>query len=104
MYGRRVKIGIVFESPEDDMLTIDFEEGSQAEFDKACMVTAFAQMTVTRRGGHAEAVVTMSKDELRRHIYESRAVLKSMDAAAKLADREWARYRVGVRRKQNDQG
>lgn len=99
MYGRRIKVGIVFESPEDDMLSVTFEEGDQAEFDKACKVTPFVQLTVTRRGGHAEAVVTMSKDELRRHVYESRAVLKSMDAAAELADREWARYRKGLRRK-----
>ena len=102
MYGRTVTVGMNFVSPDDDALAFQFD--NQAEADEALKVTAFGQLTVTRRGGHVEAVVYMTKDELRRHVFEARAVLKSMDEAARLADREWARYREGVRRKQNDQG
>ena len=41
----------------------------------------------------------MTEDELRKHIYECRAVLKSMNQFSNLVDVEMREYRKGVRRK-----
>ena len=112
--GRKVKVGIVFECPEDEFIelaqdpdvkvAVAEEHGEQADIDKAMglQVSSFAQLTIVRRGGFTEASVFMTKGELIKHIYEARAVLRSMDEAARLADREWAGYRKGLRRERDE--
>lgn len=102
MYGRKVKIGAITEIPDDKtILDTHFENEAQAE--EALKSTSFAQMVTTRRGGHVESVVYMDEDELLRHIFEARSVLKAMREFAKLADREWSRYHKGRRKKKDVQ-
>ena len=44
----------------------------------------------------------MSKDELRRLIYDAKSIYDSMDRAADIADETWAKYRERVRKEASD--
>lgn len=112
MNGRKIKVGIIFECPDEEFVRMAGSpevaaaaaaEGMSVDEATGMSALAFAQLTVFRRGGHVESSTILTKDELIRHIYEARAVLKSMDRAAELADREWAGYRKGVRRVNSDE-
>lgn len=110
--GRKIKVGVVFECPDAEYVKIAdspevaaaaAEEGMDVDQITGMAVMPFAQLTVFRRGGHVESSTLLTKDELIRHIYEARAILKSMDKAAELADEHWAGYRKGVRRTSGDE-
>jgi len=61
-----------------------------------------ASLTVFDENEKVEAMVSMSKDELREFIYEARAIYESMDQSAKIADRTWVKYRAMVRKEADD--
>lgn len=111
--GRRVMTSISFVCPDDDVIKMsDSEEvfaQATAETGRSTMtvdevdavigivVHPVAQLTVFDGDESVESVVTMSKDDVRRLIYDLRAVYETMDDAAAIADRTWSRYRRQVR-------
>jgi hypothetical protein len=114
--GRRVKVGVVFECPDDEYVSLASdpdakvglaEELKTTAIDDAVVdremglsVTPIAQLTVTRLDGQCESAVFMTKEQLVRLAYECRAVVQTMNEAAKLADRHWAEYRRGVMKRE----
>jgi hypothetical protein len=112
--GRRVAVSVHFVAPDDESVELSGSpevlaqvasdnpesEVTQGLVDTALGMTvrAVAQLTVTREDGVVEASFFMSKDELKRHIVECRAIFDSMDEAAGLADRRWSKFRESIRR------
>lgn len=107
---RRVIVAMSFVTPDDEFLTMasdpevlieakrsspDGGELTQDLVDRVTgvKVTPVAHITILSPDEAAEAVVSMSKDELAKHIVACRAVFESMSQAAEVADRRWARYR-----------
>ena len=113
--GRRLKVGLVFEHPDDDNIALTASPEARAavaegmlkgemtpeamDLEMGMAVTAMAQLTITTKAGVAETSVYMTKGELIRHAYECRAIIKSMDRAAQMADGEWKGYREEIRRR-----
>lgn len=112
--NRTLRVGMVFVCPDDETLilsgaeakiqvaerlkTRDVDDGI-LDLEMGLKVMPFAQVTVSTADGAAEASVYMTKDDLRRHVVEARAILRTMDAAAELADAEWVRYRSETRKR-----
>lgn len=113
--GRLLDVGMSFICPDDEHIALTASPEAQAAVVEGLMthevtgdvidretgmnVTSVAKMTVSNRAGIPESTLYMSKIELIRHIYECRAILKSMDRAADLVDDEWKGYRERVRRR-----
>jgi len=95
--GRKVKFSISFECANDDFVAMTAEEQETPEM--GLEVTPVAQMTVLTDDQGVESSLFMTRDELRRLVFEAVAVYKTMEESARLADVEWARYRQGVRRR-----
>ena len=66
-------------------------------------VTAIAHIGVLDDAEKPEAFVSLSKEELAKHIVACRAVFESMDGAAEVADRRWSRYRKRKVEEANDE-
>lgn len=117
--GRTIMMGMGFVPPPDEVIAMadspelleqaarerPNEELSQKLVDEivGIKVTPVAMLTVSRENGDVETVVHMNRDELRRHIYDAKAVYDSMEKAADMADETWARYRERVRKEARDE-
>ena len=115
--GRKVKVGMVFECPDDEFISLASNPEARAELaegfktkdlDTAIVdremglnVTPIAQLTITCVDGKCESSVFMTKEQLVRLAYECRAVVQTMNDAAKLADSQWAEYRRGVMKRES---
>lgn len=114
--GQKVKVGVTFETPDDQFISMGADEDAKVAIAEGLMTyevtdelidkemglkaTPIVQLTVTHKSPVTEdRTVFMTEDELRRHIYECRAVLKSMNQFSNLVDVEMKEYRKGVRRK-----
>lgn len=114
--GSKIKIGVTFETPDDEFIALGGTEDAKVAIAEGLMThevtdqlidremglksMPIAQLTVTHKSPVSEdRTVFMTEDELRRHIYECRAVLKSMAQFSDLVDVEMKEYRKGVRRK-----
>lgn len=111
--GRRVMASIAFVPPDDEVIAMAADDNvaaqaaaelgrrdlSEADIDAVVGITVqpVAQLAVFDDGERVESLLTLNKNELRRLIYDLRAVYESMDDSAKVADRTWARYRKQVR-------
>lgn len=93
--GRKIKVGMLFEHPEDEILDMaDEVEAGVSDVDMGLDTSAFAHVCVFTAEGLVESSVVMTRERLTRFIYEARAVVKSMDRAARLADETWGSYRA----------
>lgn len=102
MFARKIKVAMVFEHPGDEALTMASE--TTESYEELGLTTAsMAQVTVFREEtGEIESSVFLSLDELRRHVFEARTIMRTLDEARKLVDGEWKGYRDAARRR-NDQ-
>ena len=113
--GHKVKIGLTFESPDEEFIALGATEDAKAAIAEGLMdheVTddliddqmglksqPIAQLTIMHKNAFvADKTVFMTEAELRLHVYECRAALKSMEEFGELVDREMKSYRKGVRR------
>ena len=113
--NRPIDVGLSFVCPEDDIIAMTAGPEVQAALAESLQtrevtndtvdretgmkVMPLAKITVTTRAGVPESVLFMNKQELIRHAYACRAIIKSMDRAAELADGEWREYREEIRRR-----
>ena len=114
--GHKVKIGLTFETPDDEYIAMGAGEEAKVAIAEGLMTheiteelidqemglgsIPIAQLTIQTKSPITEnKTVFMTKDELRRHIYECQAALKTMDPFGKLVDDQMAKYREGVRKK-----
>ena len=113
--GHKLKIGLTFETPMEEYIALGSTEDAKVAIAEGLMThevtddlidqemglrsEVFAQVTLMHKNAFVEdKTVFMTEDELRRHIYECRAALKSMDEFGKLVDKEMGEYRKGVRK------
>lgn len=113
--GKKVTMGVCFESPDDEFVAqtaspemqeaiIDEMQSTGAtdkDFDRAAGLTTtpLANMVIVSKLPSVDDVTLfMTADELRRHVAEATAVLKTMDEAGRLVDKHMTAYRAGVRR------
>ena len=117
--GRRVKVSMTFEAVDDEIVSMAMDpevriqlardlrtrdvDDEVVDREMGIKVTPLAQITVTREDGAVETSVFMTKDELKHHIFEARAILHTLDPAADLADGVWAKYRRGLSGRRDEQ-
>lgn len=115
--GRKVKVGVTFEHPDDEQVAMAGSDEALAvaaqavgsrdhealDREMGMRSVAMAQVTVMSRQSSDDAcvgvddmVLFMTKDELRRHVCECKAVLRSMDGFEQSADTVMAGYRRKV--------
>lgn len=96
--GNRVmKVSLAYECVDEEVVKMAEEAATEAPGeDMGLKAMPLAQVTVLTAEGHVETSVFMTGDELIRHVYECRAILKAMDAGRDAADGEWALWRKRV--------
>ena len=111
--GHKLKVGVTFEAPDDDfvIMTADPEIRAQASeglmesesgsLDKIMGLNSMpvAQLTIHVKNPMIQGKsLFMTKDELRKHVHECLAVLKTMDDFAGDVDKHLETYRQRLRR------
>jgi hypothetical protein len=119
--GRKVKMGLTFEAPDDIFIaqTADPEvratavEGAMSHemtpelIDEAMGMSSMPMVTMIVMSKSVitdDVVLCMTTDELRRHIFECKAVLKASGAFGGLVDDTMKDYVKGVRKQALENG
>lgn len=117
--GFKIKVGVSFEHPDDESVKMTADPETLAVAAQGLMTheitpelldqemglkcEPMATLTVLAKHSMADSrPLFMTKDELRRHIYECTAVLKSMDSFAGKVDEHMIQYRKKMREKENE--
>jgi len=82
--NRRVKVGMTFECPDDEFLRMSDED---------VPITGLGYMSITKEDGSVESAVFLTKEDLERHVYETKAILKSLEEATAIVDRQWQGFK-----------
>lgn len=103
--GRKVMVSATFEHPDDEYVRMAMNPEARAHLGESVdsevidqemglTPTAIAQLTIfTKQAIGEDRVVFMTKDELRLHVYQCMAVLKSLDGFEESVDRVMRDYR-----------
>lgn len=112
--GKKIVMGVSFEPADDsavaataapeiqEALIDEMRATGSNDMDKAAglTTTAMATLTVVNKSIAAEDTqLFMTADELRLHIAQATAVLKTMTDCGRLVDRHMATYRANIRRR-----